>query len=74
MILISALAPSAGRAACLLSIVSDRWQDGAKRLEAHGDVQQVSSEEEVIEVSKNGHGGVPDQVQEGLKESGEETF
>lgn len=49
--------------------MSDRGQDSAERLEAHGDVQQMSSKEEVVEVSKNGHGGVPDQVQEVLQEN-----
>lgn len=57
----------AGRRAHLLPVVSDGRQDGAKRLEAHGDVQQMSRKEKVVEVSKNGHGGVPDQIQEGLK-------
>lgn len=28
----------------------------------------MSSEEEVVEVSENGHGGVPDQVEEGLQD------
>lgn len=46
--------------------MSDRRQDGAKGLDAHGDVQQMSSKEEVVEVSKNGDGGVPDQIEEGL--------
>lgn len=61
------IAPSVGGRAHLLPVVSDRRQDGAERLEAHGDVQQMSSKEEVVEVSKNGHGGVPDQIQEVLK-------
>lgn len=48
---------------CLLAIVCDRGQDGPQGLEAHGDIQQVSSEEEVVIMSQNRHGGVPDQVQ-----------
>lgn len=68
MSFICVVAPSAGGTTCLLSIVGDRRQDGAEGLEAHGDVQQMSSEEEVVEVSKNGHGGVPDQIQEVLEE------
>ncbi len=48
--------------------MSDRGQDGTERLEAHGDVQQMGSKEEVVEVSKNGHGGVPDEIQEVLQE------
>lgn len=48
--------------------MSDRRQDCAKGLEAHGDVQQMGSKEEVVEVSKNGHGGVPDQIQEVLQD------
>ena len=66
--LIYTLAPSAGRTTCLLPVVSDGRQDGAQGLEAHGDVQQMSGEEEVVEVPENGHGGVPDQIQEGLRE------
>lgn len=54
--------------------MSDRGEDGAKSLEAHGDVQQVSSEEEVVEVSENRHGGVPDQIQEVLQERREHGF
>lgn len=60
------LAPSAGGHTHLFAIMSDWGQDGPEGLKAHGDVQQVSSEEEVIKVSKNGHGGVPDQIQEVL--------
>lgn len=61
------MAPSAAGNAHLLSVVSDRRQDGAQRLEAHGDVQQMGGEEEVVEVSKDGHGGVPDEIEEGLE-------
>lgn len=63
VVMICFTAPSAGRSH-LLPVVSDRRQDGAERLDAHGDVQQMSSKEEVVEVPKNGHGGVPDQIQE----------
>lgn len=62
------MAPSSGWRTHLLAIVSDGGQDGAKRLEAHGDVQQMCSEEEVVEVSKDGHGGIPDQIQEVLED------
>lgn len=63
-----ALASPAGGHTHLFAVVSDRGQDGPEGLEAHGDVQQVSSKEEVIKVAKNGHGGVPDQIQEVLQQ------
>ena len=44
----------------------DGGKDGAQGLEAHGDVQQMGGEEEVVEVSEDGHDGVPDQIQEVL--------
>ena len=47
--------------------MGDGGQDGAERFEAHGDVQQVSSEEKVVVVSQDGHGGVPHQIQKGLR-------
>lgn len=50
----------------LFAVVGDRREDGAERFESHGDVQQVRSEEEVVVVSQDGHGGVPHQVEEGL--------
>ena len=59
-------APPWWPATCLLAVVRDGGQDGAQRLEAHGDVQQVGGEEEVVEVSEDGHDGVPDQIQEVL--------
>ena len=43
----------------LFPVVGDRGKDGAEGLEAHGDVQQVGSKEEIVVVSQNGHGGVP---------------
>ena len=52
----------------LFPVVGDRGQDGAQRLDAHGDIQQVSSEEEVVVVSQQGRQHVPAQVQEGLRE------
>lgn len=52
----------------LFAVVRDRGQDGAEGLEAHGDVQQVGGEEEVVVVAQNGHGGVPNQIQERLVE------
>lgn len=61
------LSPPAGEHTHLLAVVSDRRQDGAEGLDAHGDVQQMGSEEEVVEVSKNGHDAVPDQIQEVLE-------
>lgn len=61
------MVPSAGETTCLLSVVCDRGQDGTKGLKAHGNVQEMGSKEEVVKVSKNGHGGVPDQIQEGLQ-------
>lgn len=46
--------------------MSDGGEDGAKCLKAHGDVQQMGGKEEVIVVAQDGHGGVPNQIQEGL--------
>jgi len=51
----------------LFAVVGDGGQDGAQRLEAHGDVQQVGREEEVVVVSQDGHGGVPHQIQKRLR-------
>lgn len=68
------LSPSSDQTEYLFAVVSDRGEDGAKGLEAHGDVQQVSSEEEVVEVSENRHGGVPDQIQEVLQEKRDQGF
>lgn len=50
----------------LFAIVGDRGQDGAQRFDAHGDVQQMSGEEEVVVMSKNRHQQIPNQVEEGL--------
>lgn len=47
----------------LLAIVSHRREDGPQGLDAHGNVQQMSGKEEVIVMSQNRHGGVPDQVE-----------
>ena len=58
------LAPPAGSTTYLLAVVGDRRQDGAKGLEAHGDVQQVGSKEEVVVVTQDRHGHIPGQIQE----------
>ena len=61
-----------GRAGCdpdLFAVVRHRGQDGAQGLEAHGDVQQVSSKEEIVVVSQDGHGRIPHQVQERLHQN-----
>lgn len=42
----------------------DGLQDGAQRLEAHGHVQQVGGEEEVVEVAHHREAEVPQRVQE----------
>lgn len=47
----------------LFAIVGHRREDGPQGLEAHGNVQQMSGKEEVIVMSQNRHGGVPDQVE-----------
>lgn len=52
---------------CLFTIVSHRREDGPQGLEAHGNVQQMSSKEEVIVMSQDRHSGVPDQVEERLE-------
>ena len=39
----------------LCSIVGDRGKDGAKSLNAHGDVKQMTGEEEVVVVSEDRH-------------------
>lgn len=48
----------------LFAVVCDRGEDGAEGFEPHGDVQQMSSKEEVVVVAQDGHGGVPHQIQE----------
>lgn len=53
----------------LFAIVRDRRQDGPERLEAHGDVQQMGGEEEVIVVTEDGHAHVPGQIQERLQDT-----
>ena len=47
----------------------DRLQDGAERLEADGDVEQVRGVEEVVEVSEHREDEVPGDVQERLHNS-----
>lgn len=48
---------------CLFAVVSYRRQDCSQSLEAHGNIQQMSSKEEVVVMAQNRHGGVPDQVE-----------
>lgn len=50
----------------LFAVVCDRGKDGTKRLKPHGNVQKVSSKEEVVIVTQNGNGHVPSQIQERL--------
>jgi len=47
--------------------VGDRLQDGAERLEADGDVEQVRRVEEIVEVSEHREAEVPGDVQERLQ-------
>ena len=54
----------------LCAVVGDGGEDGAQGLDAHGDVEQVAGEEEVVVVSQQGHDEVPAQVQEGLLTGG----
>lgn len=51
----------------LFAIMSNWRQDSSQGFEAHSNVQQVSSKEEVVVVSKDWHGGVPDQVEKRLQ-------
>ena len=44
-----------------------RGKDGTKCLKAHGDIQKVGSEEEVVIMTQNRHGHIPGQVQEELQ-------
>ena len=50
----------------LLSVVRDGLQDDAKGGHAHGHVQQVGSEEEVVPVAEKGEDEVPELVLERL--------
>lgn len=52
----------------LFAIVCDWGQNGTQCLEAHGDVEQMGSKEEVVVVTQDGHGHVPGQIQEGLQQ------
>lgn len=45
----------------------DWREDGPQGLEAHSNVQQMGSKEEVVIVTQDGHGHVPGQIQEGLQ-------
>lgn len=51
----------------LFAIVSDRRQNGAQRFDAHGNVQEMSGEEEVVVMSENRHQQIPNQVEESLR-------
>lgn len=51
----------------LFAVVSHRRQNGAQRFDPHGNVEEMSREEEVVVVSKNGHQQIPNQVQESLR-------
>lgn len=57
----------------LFAVVSDGGEDGAQGFEPHGDVQEMSSKEEIVVVAEDGHGGVPHQIQEGLANKQSET-
>lgn len=57
----------------LFAIVCDGGQDGAEGLEAHGDVQKMCGEEEVVVVAQDGHGGVPHQVEKRLAQNHRRT-
>lgn len=48
--------------------MSNGGQNGAQSFDAHGDVQEMASKEEVVVVSEQRHEHVPHQVEEGLKE------
>ena len=50
----------------LFSVVRDRLQDGAERLETDGHVEQVRCVEEVVEVAEDREHEVPRDVQERL--------
>lgn len=50
----------------LFAIVSDRWQNSPQSLEAHRDIQKMSSEEKVVVVAQDWHGCVPGEVEKGL--------
>ena len=54
--------------------MSDGLQDGAKRLEADGDVEQVCGVEKVIEVAENGEEEVEEDVEEGLRLAGRQLI
>lgn len=56
------------KCADLFAVVSNRGQDGAQGFDTHGNVQEMTSEEEVVVVSEQRHQHVPNQVEEGLKE------
>lgn len=51
----------------LFSVVGYRGQDGAQGFDAHGDVQQMTGEKEVVVVAKQWHDQIPNQIQERLR-------
>lgn len=51
----------------LFAIVGDRRQNGAQRFDAHGNVQEMSGEEEVVVMSENRHQQIPNQIEESLR-------
>jgi len=50
----------------LFAVVCDWGQDSAKSLDTHGDIQQVTGEEEVVVMSKQRHHRVPTEIKESL--------
>lgn len=48
----------------LLAVVRDRLQDSAQRLETDGNIQQMSGEEKIVEISEDGESKIPEGVQE----------
>jgi len=51
----------------LFSVVRDRLQDGAERLETDGHVEQVRGVEEIVEVAQQREHEIPGDVQERLR-------
>jgi len=51
----------------LFSVVCDRLHDGAEGVKADSHVQQVGSEEEVVEIAQARPGEIPGNVQERLE-------
>jgi len=51
----------------LAAVVCHRLKDGSKSLEARSDIEEVDSEEEVVEVTHHREGEVPGGVEERLQ-------